>query len=68
MISRYVFSVTRIVRVTKSGSSWIACSREDCRRFPTPASHDLTGSASRNFHGLDAPDCLAPQLPTNEPF
>ena len=24
MISRYVFSVTRIVRITKSGSSWIA--------------------------------------------
>ena len=31
----------------------------DCRRFPTPASRDLAGGASRNFQVFDALDFLA---------
>lgn len=33
--------------------------KADCRRFPTPASRDLAGGASRNFQVFDALDFLA---------
>ncbi len=46
---RCPFSLSRIVRVTDSGSVVYRAEKADCRRFPTPASRDLAGGARRNF-------------------
>ena len=56
---RCPFSLARIVRVTESGSVVYRAERGDCRRFPTPASRDLAGGASRNFQVFDPLDFLA---------
>ncbi len=58
-IVRCPFSLARIVRVTESGSVVYRAEKADCRRFPTPASRDLAGGASRNFQVFDALDFLA---------
>ena len=56
---RCPFSLARIVRVTESGSVVYRAQKGDCRRFPTPASNDLAGGASRNFQVFEALDFLA---------
>jgi len=56
---RCPFSLGRMVRVTESGSVVYRAQKADCRRFPTPASRDLAGGASRNFQVFDALDFLA---------
>jgi len=56
---RCPFSLARIICVTESGSVVYRAQKGVCRRFPTPASRDLAGGASRNFQVFDAFDFLA---------
>ena len=56
---RCPFSLARIICVTESGSVVYRAQKGVCRRFPTPASRDLAGGASRNFQVFDALDILA---------
>jgi hypothetical protein len=58
-ILRCPFSLARIVRLTEAGTVVYRAEKDECRRFPGAASHDLRNGPKRNFQVFSALDFLA---------
>ena len=58
-MTRCPFSLSRLVKVTKTGQVVYKAEKDACRAFPDPQGNDLAPGPKRNFQVLDPLDFLA---------
>ena len=58
-MTRCPFSLSRLVKVTKTGQVVYKAEKDACRAFPDPRGNDLASGSKRNFQILDPLDFLA---------